>query len=171
MALEHIWAGWRTAYVADVAASRSDPDDDESRTLFERLLDPDLLEEEAFVVHRGVTCAVILNAYPYTNGHMMVMPIRAEPELSGLDQVEYAELWELTRDAVSALEQGYGCEGVNVGLNLGSAGGAGLPDHLHVHVLPRWAGDTNFMTAVANTRVLPESLEESWTRLREAWPD
>ena len=171
MGLEHLWAAWRSSYVNDVVASRSDPDDDESRTLFERLLDPELPEEEAFVVHRGDTCAVILNAYPYTNGHMLAMPIRAEPTLSGLDEREFSELWSLTRDAVGALEVGYGCEGVNVGLNLGSAGGAGLPDHLHVHVLPRWSGDTNFMTAVANTRVLPESLEESLPRLRDARPD
>ncbi len=169
MGLEHLWAGWRASYVSEVVAARTDPDD--SRTLFERLLDPDLPEEEAFVVYRGDTCAVILNAYPYTNGHMMVMPIRAESELSGLSEEEFSELWSLTRDAVGALEGGYGCEGVNVGLNLGSAGGAGLPDHLHVHVLPRWSGDTNFMTAVANTRVMPESLAESWRRLREAWPD
>jgi ATP adenylyltransferase len=92
------------------------------------------------------------------------------PELADLDDGELLELWSVVRDAITALRRAYHCDGVNVGMNLGQAAGAGLPDHLHVHVLPRWHGDTNFMTAVAETRVLPEPLGTSWRKLHDAWP-
>jgi ATP adenylyltransferase len=167
--LDHLWAGWRHAYITAV----SEPDDtsldpDESGSLFERILRrPD---DEAFVVHRGATCAVLLNAYPYTSGHMLVLPNRAAAELEDLTGEELAEMAALTRDAVVALKAAYRCEGVNVGTNLGSAAGAGVPSHLHTHVLPRWAGDSNFMTSVALTRVLPEPLDATWRKLVEAWP-
>lgn len=171
--LDRLWAGWRLAYVAGDPAATSTPPpaptgDGADGSLFERLLA--LPDEESYVVHRGPRCSSILNAYPYTNGHLMALPNRAVARLDQLDDAEHAELWREVRDAVTALERAYGCEGVNVGLNLGSAGGAGVPDHLHVHVLPRWSGDTNFMTTVAETRVLPESLGESWRRLGTAWP-
>ena len=113
---------------------------------------------------------MVMNAYPYTNGHVMVLPQRAAADLTDLTDGERAELWALVTDAVAAVRAAFRADGVNVGLNLGAAAGAGVPDHLHVHVLPRWGGDTNFMTAVADTRVLPESLSSSWQRLRDAWP-
>jgi ATP adenylyltransferase len=100
----------------------------------------------------------------------LVLPNRAVPELDQLDDAETMELWSIVRDAVTALRAAYRSDGVNVGMNLGDAAGAGLPDHLHAHVLPRWHGDTNFMTAVATTRVLPEPLDLSWQKLRAAWP-
>jgi ATP adenylyltransferase len=170
---DQLWAGWRAAYIESVtdgrAAGRADPIADVSHgTLFERLLE--LPDDEAFVVHRGDVCSVLLNAYPYTNGHMLVLPNRAVPELDDLDPTEMVAFWSEVRDAVTALRVAFRCEGVNVGLNLGEAAGAGLPEHLHAHVLPRWKGDTNFMTAVASTRVLPEPLDSSWRKLREAWP-
>ena len=112
----------------------------------------------------------MLNVFPYTSGHLMVLPRRAVAELSGLTDEEYLELWATVRDAVAAVETALDPGGVNVGVNLGRAAGAGIPGHLHVHVVPRWSGDTNFTTTVANVRVLPEALEESWRRLREAWP-
>jgi ATP adenylyltransferase len=167
--LDHLWAGWRHSYITAV----SEPDDtslepDETGSLFERILRrPD---DEAFVVHRGPTCAVLLNAYPYTCGHMLVLPNRAVPDLEQLTPEELVEMAELTRDAVKALKAAYRCEGVNVGTNLGRAGGAGVPSHLHTHVLPRWEGDSNFMTAVALTRVLPEPLDVTWRKLHDAWP-
>ncbi len=113
---------------------------------------------------------MVLNAYPYTNGHVLVLPQRASAELSDLDAATFAELWSEVRDAVAAIRAAYRCDGVNVGMNLGRAAGAGVPEHLHVHCLPRWDGDTNFMTAVAETRVMPESLGASWAKLRAAWP-
>jgi ATP adenylyltransferase len=99
----------------------------------------------------------------------MVLPVRAVAELEELTDEEHAELWELVRGSCAALRAAFRCEGLNVGMNLGESAGAGVPSHLHVHVLPRWAGDTNFMTTVANTRVLPVSLAESWERLRAVW--
>lgn len=167
--LDHLWAGWRHAYITAVSA----PDDtslepDDTGSLFERILRrPD---DEAFVVHRGPTCSVVLNAYPYTSGHMLVLPNRAAAELEELTSEELAEMGTLTRDAVVALKAAFRCEGVNVGTNLGRAAGAGVPTHLHTHVLPRWEGDSNFMTSVALTRVLPEPLDVTWRKLVDAWP-
>jgi ATP adenylyltransferase len=164
--LERLWAGWRFAYIEGTQA----PDPSGEGSLFERILALDEPDDRTYVVWRGAHCFAILNAYPYANGHMLLMPYRAVAELEGLTEDEAAELWVGVRHAVTALKTAYACEGVNVGLNLGRAAGAGVPDHLHVHVLPRWAGDTNFMTAVAETRVLPEALDASWQKLRAAWP-
>lgn len=171
MGLEHLWAGWRRAYVEAAATDEHLDDGDDDRSLFERILDPGVPDEEGYVVRRGERCSVILNAFPYTNGHMMVLPNRPVAELDELTGDETDELWRLVRDAVTTLRRAFRCDGVNVGLNLGRAAGAGLPGHLHVHVLPRWSGDTNFMTTVAETRVLPEALGSSWRKLREAWPE
>jgi ATP adenylyltransferase len=169
VSLEHLWATWRSAYVATDAARQPAPDRDGS--LFEQILTSDLPDEQTFVVRRTPTCAVLLNIYPYTSGHLMVLPQRAAAGLADLTPDEERELWALVRQATVALESAYSCEGLNVGINLGAAGGAGIPGHLHVHVLPRWGGDTNFMTSVADTRVLPESLVETWAKVRAAWPE
>ena len=167
--LDHLWAGWRHSYITPVSApGDTSLEPDETGSLFERILRLD--DDEAFVVERGATCSVLLNAYPYCSGHMLVVPNRAVAELESLSAVERYELADLTTAAVVALRRAYRCEGVNVGTNLGEAAGAGVPTHLHTHVLPRWSGDTNFMTSVALTRVLPEPLDVSCTRLREAWP-
>ena len=139
-------------------------------TLFEAIEQSGLDDSETFIVHRGETCFVLLNAYPYTSGHMMVLPRRAVATLDGLGAAEHEELWATVRDAVAAVESAFSPGGVNVGLNLGPAAGAGVPGHLHVHVVPRWSGDTNFTTTTADLRVLPEALGDSWRRLREAWP-
>ena len=140
------------------------------QTLFEAIEASGLPDEETFVVHRGPKCLVLLNAYPYTSGHLLVVPRRARAALAELTEDEHAALWSMVRDAVAAVEAAYSPDGVNVGLNQGAAAGAGVPSHLHVHVLPRWSGDTNFMTTTADTRVLPEALGETWRRLVEAWP-
>lgn len=173
--LDHLWAGWRSAYidsvVGDAVAEQATASGDGAEgSLFERILCSERSDEECYVVHRGPTCATLLNAYPYTSGHVLVLPNRAVARLDELDEIEFAQLWEEVRDAVAAIESAYRCDGVNVGMNLGRAAGAGVPDHLHVHALPRWSGDTNFMTAVADTRVLPEPLAQTWKRLRDAWP-
>ena len=139
------------------------------QTLFEAIDASGLPDEETFVVHRGPKCLALLNAYPYTSGHLLVMPRRAVAALAELTDDEHAALWSMVRDAVAAVEAAYSPGGVNVGLNQGAAAGAGVPGHLHVHVLPRWSGDTNFMTTTADTRVLPEALGETWRRLVEAW--
>ena len=139
-------------------------------TLFEAIEQSGLDDSETFIVHRGETCFVLLNAYPYTSGHMMVLPRRVVATLDGLEAAEHEELWATVRDAVAAVESAFSPGGVNVGLNLGPAAGAGVPGHLHVHVVPRWSGDTNFTTTTADLRVLPEALGDSWRHLREAWP-
>ena len=140
------------------------------QTLFAAIEASGLPDEETFVVHRGPKCLALLNAYPYTSGHLLVVPRRAVAALAELTEDEHAALWSMVRDAVAAVEAAYSPDGVNVGLNQGAAAGAGVPSHLHVHVLPRWSGDTNFMTTTADTRVLPEALGETWRRLVEAWP-
>jgi len=172
--LDHLWAGWRSSYLDAVTAADAAGGSEAGRgrasgvSLFEGILA--LEDAEGFVVHRGERCATLLNAYPYTSGHLLVLPNRAVAELDQLDEATYDQLWREVRAAVAALRAAYHCDGVNVGMNLGRAAGAGVPDHLHVHALPRWIADGNFMTAAALTRVMPETLDTTWSKLRAAWP-
>lgn len=139
--------------------------------MFERILHSGLPDDQSHIVRRGTRCFAILNAYPYGSGHLMVLPNRAVADLDGLEAEESSALWAMVQQAVRAIRSAYEPDGVNVGMNLGAAAGAGVPDHLHVHCLPRWWADTNFMTAIAETRVLPEPLDVSWAKLTDAWPD
>jgi ATP adenylyltransferase len=126
-------------------------------------------DADALVVHRGRDCYVILNLYPYNSGHLMVVPARHVGTLSATTHEERCELMDLTRLAEQALTEAYKPQGLNVGMNLGRSAGAGIVDHLHVHVVPRWNGDTNFMTIVGDVRVLPEDIAETARRLRETF--
>jgi ATP adenylyltransferase len=164
--LEHLWAGWRGEYVASADDSTQDGD----ACVFCRILASDLPDDQTYVLWRGERTFAILNKYPYTSGHLMVMPLRHVGELDQLDDDEYDELWRVVRTATAALAAAFQPGGFNVGANLGKAGGAGVPGHLHVHALPRWLGDTNFMTTIGETRVLPELLDDTWKKLKEAWP-
>jgi ATP adenylyltransferase len=166
--MDRLWAGWRSAYVG--AAGASGAEDDGPDSLFTRILESGRPDEDTYVVHRGELVFVILNSFPYTTGHVMVMPYREVADLEELEPAEAAELWATVTDAVVAVKSAYRPDGVNVGLNLGEAAGAGVAGHLHVHVLPRWVADSNFMTAVAEARVLPEDLPTTWGKLRAAWP-
>lgn len=174
MPLDHLWATWRSAYVRRVVDTRTLPSEEEAagRTLFERILAgaDEEGDEAAGVLHRGPTCFALLNAFPYTAGHLMVLPKRAVADLEDLTEEEHAELWATVRDAVAVLKAQLRCDAVNVGLNLGPAAGGSQSDHLHVHCVPRWVGDTNFVGVTAETRVLPISLEEVGRQLRSAWP-
>jgi ATP adenylyltransferase len=174
MPLDHLWATWRSAYVGRIVDSRTIPSAEESggRSLFERILAgaDEEGDEAAGVLWRGATCFALLNLYPYTAGHLMVLPRRAVAELEALTEEEHDELWRAVRSAVVALKAGFGCDGVNVGLNLGAAAGGSQSDHLHVHCVPRWEGDANFIAVAAETRVLPISLSEAADRVRAAWP-
>jgi ATP adenylyltransferase len=161
MGLEHLWAGWRGEYVATVDTSAS-------ACVFCGILESGAPDDDTFIVRRGARVFSIMNLYPYTSGHLMVAPLRHVGELEALEADEHAELWSAVTDAVTAVKSVYQPDGVNVGVNLGRAAGAGVPGHLHVHVVPRWLADSNFMTAVADTRVLPESLPESAAKLRKA---
>jgi diadenosine tetraphosphate (Ap4A) HIT family hydrolase len=173
MPLDHLWATWRSAYVTGLADTRdAGAGDGAGTTLFERILAAAAEdgEQAALVVRRGPTCFVVLNLFPYSSGHLLVLPNRAVAGLEDLTADEETELWGTVRTAVVALKAAFGCDGVNVGLNLGPAAGGSQSDHLHVHCVPRWVGDANFIGVTAETRVLPISLEESWQRLRDAWP-
>lgn len=174
MPLNHLWATWRSAYVGGIVDSRTIPSPEEAggKSLFERILAgaDEEGDEAAGVLWRGDTCFALLNLYPYTAGHLMVLPQRAVAELEDLDPAEHAELWAAVRAAVVALKAAFRCDGVNVGVNLGSAAGGSQSDHLHVHCVPRWEGDANFISVAAETRVLPIALSEAAERLRAAWP-
>ena len=126
--------------------------------------------EENLVVWRGDVTFAVMNAYPYATGHLLVMPLRHVADLADLTAEESTELWSALRRSLAAIEAAYDPDGLNMGANLGRAAGAGLPAHVHLHALPRWSGDTNFMTSVAGTRVMPETLQLSWKRLSDAWP-
>jgi diadenosine tetraphosphate (Ap4A) HIT family hydrolase len=164
--LDRMWAGWRTAYVA--AAGNGELAGEGS--IFRRILASGMSDEDAHIVWRGEHVFAILNAYPYTSGHLLVMPYREVADLERLTGAESSELWAAVQAGVAAVKAAYQPQGVNVGINLGEAAGAGVPSHLHVHVLPRWSADSNFMTTVAEARVLPESLGDTWRKLRVAWP-
>jgi ATP adenylyltransferase len=164
MSLQRIWAGWRAAYIDSVTSEIAE----DAGCLFCELAAADA--DEAFVVARDDLAFAVMNAYPYVSGHLMLAPLRHEAELDGLSDDEAAALMAITQRAITALKAAYRPDGLNVGANLGRAAGAGVPGHVHLHALPRWGGDTNFMTAVAETRVLPEDLRTSWQRLKDAWP-
>jgi len=126
-------------------------------------------DEENLIVWRGETCFVILNRFPYNNGHFMVAPYRHVARLDELTGEETLELWRLVSVGISVIEGTMNPDGFNVGINLGRAAGAGVEDHIHVHVVPRWEGDTNFMPVLADTKVIPEHLAATWRRLREGF--
>lgn len=123
-------------------------------------------DEQSLIVFRGELAYVILNKYPYNNGHLMVVPYRHTSTFATLEEPELNELMRLTQRSEIALRQTYRLEGINIGVNLGKPAGAGIEEHLHIHLVPRWAGDTNFMTVVGETRVLPETLPATAERLR-----
>ena len=156
--MEFLWSPWRLAYVTKAGRS-SGP------CVFCEAVERQI-SESPLVVHKGQNVFVIMNLYPYNNGHLMVVPNRHIDSLAKASSVELQELMELTCQAEKALEEVYGPDGFNLGMNLGRPAGAGIADHLHMHVVPRWNGDTNFMTVVGTVRVLPETLEQAVERLR-----
>ncbi|MFQ5557834.1 MAG: HIT domain-containing protein [Acidimicrobiales bacterium] len=172
--VDQLWAAWRVAEMNADRAAGSEmlggrvPAD---RSLFEAILGCGEPDSSTHILWRGERVYALLNRYPYTNGHLMVVPKRAVADLEGLEPSEFAELWDGVRRAITAIKRGLHPDGVNMGANLGEGAGPSVPDHVHVHVVPRWRSDTNFMSAVADVRVLPQGLSETWELLREAWPD
>lgn len=164
MSLERLWAGWRSTYIEGVA--NVDPPAD--GCLFCALRDGTGGDDQ--VVTRGALTFAVLNLYPYTSGHLLVVPNRHVSDLEALTADEATALITMAQQATVAVKAAYHPDGVNLGVNLGRAAGAGVPGHLHVHVVPRWIGDTNFLTSVAEARVLPEALSRSIEKLRAAWP-
>ena len=159
--LEHLWNGWRAEYV-----QRDSKKMGGEKSIFTQILESDLSDEESFIVHRGKSCFVILNAFPYSTGHLLVLPNREVGELELLTSEEREEIWMLVELAVRALKKEYSPQGINVGINMGATAGGSVSQHLHIHVVPRWGGDTNFMVAVANTKILPEALGVTASRMR-----
>ncbi len=159
--MERLWAPWRLAYVKRPFGSEPPP------CVF--CAAPELDDREALIVHRGESCYVLLNLYPYTNGHMLVAPYRHADRPGALRRDEREELWELFDRSLDVLERVSRPHGVNAGMNIGRAAGAGVEDHLHLHVVPRWSGDTNFMPVLADVRVMAQHLDETWQAIRAAW--
>ena len=158
--MDRLWSPWRARYIASGVDSAKDgcvlcliashPEDD----------------EQNFVLHRGQHSFVVLNIYPYISGHLMIVPYLHTSEFDSVPKEITDELMDLTKRSQTALREVYSPAGFNMGMNLGAAAGAGITDHLHIHLLPRWSGDTNFMTPIAETRVLPEDLETTYSKLR-----
>ena len=156
--MERLWSPWRLAYVTGTGSAEG--------CIFCEACTPPHPAPDDLVLVRGDLAYVILNLFPYNNGHLMVVPNRHVGTLRAMTREELDALIRLTRHAEIALAEAYKPEGINVGMNLGRPAGAGVLDHLHVHLVPRWTGDTNFMTVVGNVRVLPEELGETAKRLR-----
>ncbi|MBX3045481.1 MAG: HIT domain-containing protein [Anaerolineales bacterium] len=158
--MQRLFSPWRKPYIE----RKPDPD---ACVFCLALAQPDSAEN--LILHRGQHAFVMLNRYPYTSGHLMVLPLAHVARLDALTPLARAEMMELQTQAIAALEAEYTPQGFNLGANLGAAAGAGIAEHLHLHIVPRWAGDTNFTATVGNTRVLPETLEDTWARLQAAW--
>lgn len=183
--MDHLWTPWRYTYVttADHAQRQGVPEElsawpGDRGCVFCNLIASveyaeangmpiELAEKAALIVHRGENTFIVLNRYPYTSGHTMVLPYTHESSLAALPTAVAHELMNTAQCLESVLGSAYHPDGINMGLNLGKSAGAGVQGHLHLHILPRWTGDTNFMTVVGETRVLPEDLETTWQRVRE----
>ena len=160
--MHHLWAPWRATYVSE----KSNP----NLCIFcEAAASPD--DEANLVVYRGRLSYVILNRFPYTSGHVMIAPFAHVSRLGQTDEETAAEIMQLSRLAEQVLEAVYKPDGLNLGMNLGEAAGAGIQQHIHMHLLPRWRGDANFMTSVAETRVASEALEVSYAKLQRAFSE
>jgi ATP adenylyltransferase len=185
--MDHLWTPWRYAYVT--GAETQLPKRGVPRALaawpgdlhcifcnmiaaadyaVAQGMDPAEAEAAAHILERGERTFLVLNAYPYNGGHLMVVPYRHEDSLARLPLADADELLRMGRRAERVLRAVYSPDGLNLGLNLGKAAGAGVAEHLHLHAVPRWSGDNNFMSVLAETRILPEMLDESWRRLRAA---
>ncbi len=154
--MERLWSPWRLAYVTGTSDAQG------------CVFCDALASEKAtpLVLFRGDACFVILNLYPYNNGHLMVVPNRHVATLAECSPTELTEMMDLTRRAEIVLSEAYRPQGLNIGINIGRSAGAGVVDHVHIHAVPRWTGDTNFMSVIGQVRVLPEELEETARRLR-----
>ena len=160
--MDRLWTPWRYQYISGAAGAEAADDG----CVLCRLAREKESDEQNFVIHRAARNFVVLNLYPYTSGHLMIVPYLHESSLDALDKDTTDELMDLAKRAQTALREAYRPEGFNLGMNLGRAAGAGVAGHVHLHVLPRWAGDANFMSTVGETRVLPVDLPTTYKKLR-----
>jgi ATP adenylyltransferase len=156
-----LWAPWRLEYVEQADA--------QDGCVFCREAARDIADTDSLVIERGETAFALLNKFPYSSGHLLIAPFRHEGDLAQLSDVEALEVHRLSTASLAALRRAYEPDGFNLGWNLGRVAGAGIVDHVHLHVVPRWSGDTNFMPVLADVKVLPEHLIATRDRLREAW--
>ncbi len=159
--MEYLWAPWRIEYI------RRNKSDDDGCIFCEKSSEKD--DEKNLIVYRGETMFILLNLFPYNNGHLMIAPYRHTPDFLSLSDEECRELTELTKLSLRALEICLKPQGYNIGINLGSVSGAGIADHLHKHIVPRWMGDTNFMPVTGHTKVMLHGLKETWRELYDAF--
>ena len=159
--MERLWSPWRAKYIA------SGVDAQAGSCTFCRMAEEKDNDEANLVVHRGVHNFVALNLYPYITGHLLIIPYQHLGELDSANKETTDEIMDLTKQCQTILRTVYSPAGFNLGMNLGAAAGAGIVDHIHLHLLPRWAGDTNFMTSIAESRVIPESLETTYSKIRD----
>jgi ATP adenylyltransferase len=168
--IDALWNGWRAAYLAGEGRNLAPgPHGVNQGSVFTQMLDSGLPDEQTNIVHRGRHTFAILNAFPYNPGHLLVLPYDEIPDLEQLEPATAVELWATVTDAVRVLKSVYAPGGVNVGVNLGRAAGGSVSEHLHVHVLPRWHGDANFLTSVASATTIPEALPVTAQKIRAAW--
>lgn len=156
--MDYLWTPWRYAYVSGASAATD--------CIF--CIAPNESDERARIVYRGTDCYIILNTYPYTNGHIMIVPYAHLDELQKLPANTAAEMMTLSQRMEGVLRGLYRPDGINLGMNLGKAAGAGVAGHLHMHMLPRWIADANFVSVIGETRILPEAQEVTWQRIRQA---
>ena len=160
--MDHIWSPWRYQFLTEGVPKEG--------CIFCRMAaDEPSRDEQNLIAYRADKNFVVLNLYPYTSGHMMIVPYEHVSELSAAETATAAEMMELTRVAERALRKDYHPDGINLGMNLGAAAGAGIAQHIHMHVLPRWIGDANFISTIGETRNLPEELHVTWRKLRAAF--
>lgn len=158
--MENLWSPWRMKYITDNGKP--------GECIFCSY--PKMKDgAENLIVHRGKAAFVILNRYPYTSGHIMVVPFQHVASIEELTAETRTEIFEMVNESLGILKKVYQPEGFNIGINMGSAAGAGIAEHAHVHIVPRWAGDTNFMTTTGETRVIPEDMEVTYKRIAAAW--
>jgi ATP adenylyltransferase len=155
--MDHLWTPWRMSYLRG---------EEEAREGCIFCVEPDGEDAEARILHRAERCYVILNRFPYNSGHLMVVPYVHVPTLESLDSAALAELMAAAKLSLRVLREAYNPQGFNLGMNIGEAAGAGVAGHVHLHVVPRWAGDTNYMTITGQTRIIPEWMDQTYVRLR-----
>lgn len=155
--MDYLWTPWRYTYIKSA-------DDVQGCIFCDKPKEND--DEKNLIVYRGQKCFIILNAFPYTNGHIMIVPFAHEDQLQTLDSATANEMMALTQKAEGVLRGLYRPEGINLGMNIGRAAGAGVAGHIHMHVLPRWTADANFMSVIGETRVLPEDLATTYKRMK-----
>ncbi len=157
--MKRLWSPWRMEYIVSKKG--------EGCIFCDKVAEND--DQANYILHRGKTCYVMLNLYPYNNGHLMVSPYRHVPSLEQLQEDELTEMMLLVNRSIQALRRAMRPDGFNIGVNIGKAAGAGIEEHVHIHIVPRWEADTNFMPVLSQTRVIPELLDDTYRKLKAAW--